>query len=435
MSNITIEPKRLQGKTTVPSDKSISHRIIIIGSLARGKTHVKNLSTCQDCLRTLEAFRDLGISITKDKDLSYYIQGRGLDGLRRPKKRRLYLGNSGTSMRLILGALAGQRFSCELGGDASLSKRPMNRVIRPLSLMGAKIKGRDGDEFAPLTIKGASLRPIHYEMPVASAQVKSAILLAGLYADGTTTVSEPFKSRDHTERMLKIFGADIISKGLSVSVKGRAALVGNELEVPGDISSASFFLVGACICRDSSVTVESVGLNPTRIGFLNILQKMQASISWNYQDSRMAEPGYNGEAKGEISARFSHLKALTIKPEHIPSLIDELPILMVAATQSEGTTVIQNAAELRIKETDRINAMVCNLSKMGADIESSNDDVIIHGPSKLKGCVVDSFNDHRTAMSMAIAGLVARGRTTIKNVDCVKVSFPGFFEMLSGLFS
>ena len=431
MSSITIEGKRLQGEITPPADKSISHRAIIIASLACGKTQIKNLSVCQDCLHTLEAFRNLGVSITNDNGLCT-IEGKGLNGLSKPKGE-LYLGNSGTSMRLIFGVLAGQGFSCVLSGDASLSKRPMKRVTQPLFLMGAKIAGKDGSEFAPLTIQGAALTPICYEMPVASAQVKSAILLAGLYAEGTTVVREPAKSRDHTERMLKRFGADILVEGLSVSVKGRANLISNDLDVPGDISSASFFLVGACISKDSEVTVRSVGLNPTRTAFLNILQKMGAAISWKYQNSKMQCEDYNDEAKGELKAKYSHLKGITIKPEQVPSLIDELPILMVAATQSEGTTIIQGAGELRVKETDRINAMVTNLSRMGADIESLNDDIIIRGPSRLNGSTVDSFNDHRTAMSMVIAGLVADGHTTIKDIDCINISFPGFFETLSQL--
>ena len=346
---------------------------------------------------------------------------------------KLYLGNSGTSMRLILGVLAGQRFSCELSGDASLSKRPMKRVTEPLSLMGAKIRGSDGAQFAPLTIRGGALRPICYETPVASAQVKSAVLLAGLYAEGATKVTEPAKSRDHTERMLKKFGADISVEGLLVCVKGRANLIAKVVDVPGDISSASFFLAGACISKGSQITVKSVGLNPTRTAFLKLLQQMGASISWKYQNSKMAGKGYNDEAKGEVRARCSPLKGLTIGPEQIPSLIDELPILMVAATQSEGETVIRGAGELRVKETDRISAMVSNLSRMGAEIRSCGDDIIIRGPSMLAGATVDSFNDHRTAMSMVIAGLIARGRTTIKEIDCINISFPGFFDTFSRL--
>lgn len=429
MSNITLEPKKLEGKLIPPADKSISHRAIIISSLAQGETRLKNLSLCEDCLRTLDAFRGLGVIISKDKD-SFIIRGKGLGGLQRPSKGELYLGNSGTSMRLILGVLGGQEFNCKLTGDASLSRRPMKRVTEPLSLMGVKITGSDGGEFAPLTIQGGRLIPVNYKTPVASAQVKSAVLLAGLYAQGRTTVREPAKSRDHTERMLKRFAADISVEGLSVAVNGRASLVAQDLEVPGDISAASFFLAGACISGGSQVTVESTGLNPTRTACLKVLKEMGAALSWTYQDKRMALEDYDDEARGEITAKYSQLKAITIKPDQIPALIDELPILMVAATQAEGETIIQGAGELRVKETDRIGSMVSNLARMGADIKSEGDDVIIRGPSKLVGGTVESFGDHRTAMSMAIAGLVASGRTTIKDIDCVKTSFPGFFETL-----
>ena len=376
----------------------------------------------------------MGVAISKDKNF-FSIQGKGLEGLSKPAKDELYMGNSGTSMRLISGVLAGQNFSCALTADASLSQRPMRRIIEPLSLMGAKIAAREvnGLKVPPLTIQGAKLKAIRYDSPVASAQVKSALLLAGLYANGQTQVSEPVKSRDHTERMLKKFGADISVAGLSVSVQGEANLVSQELEVPGDISAASFFLTGACISKDSQIFVQSVGLNPTRTAFLKLLQKMGAKLSLRYQNKQMASEAYSDEAVGEVSAEYSHLKALTITSEQVPSLIDELPILMVAATQAEGETKILGAGELRVKETDRINSMVSNLSRMGANIEVSDNDVIIRGQAKLKGAVVDSFNDHRTAMSMAIAGLVASGLTTIKNIDCVNISFPGFFKALSRL--
>ncbi|NQT00240.1 MAG: 3-phosphoshikimate 1-carboxyvinyltransferase, partial [Candidatus Omnitrophica bacterium] len=285
----------------------------------------------------------------------------------------------------------------------------------------------------PLTIQGGQLQPITYEMPVASAQVKSAVLLAGLYAQGTTTVQEVAKSRDHTERMLKIFGADISTTGLSVSVQGRANLISKDIIVPGDVSAASFFLVGACIARGSEVLVKSVGLNPTRTAYLAILQKMGAALSWKCEDTQMASEDYEGEATGEVAAKYSSLQGLTITPGQIPTLIDELPILMVAATQAEGKTLIQGAGELRFKETDRISAMVTNLSKMGANIESRGNDVVVRGPVKLSGATVDSFGDHRIAMSMAIAALVASGCTTIKDIDCASISFPGFFEALSKL--
>jgi 3-phosphoshikimate 1-carboxyvinyltransferase len=432
MSNITIEPRRLQGEIVPPADKSISHRAIIIASIAEGETQIRNLSVCEDCLRTMQAFRSMGISIEKNNEELYCIQGKGLNGLSKPIAE-LYLGNSGTSMRLILGVLAGQRFNCVLSGDSSLSRRPMKRVTQPLSLMGAKIRGRNEGNFAPLSIQGSTLLPICYKMPIPSAQVKSAIILAGLYAEGITTVNELVKSRDHTERLLKKFGASISVEGLLISVTGRANLKGQQIYVPGDISAASFFLVGACIVKNSAVAVSSVGLNPTRIGLLNVLKKMGAVVSWQFEDSQVSSSDYENEARGKVWANYSQLKATTVCPEQIPSLIDELPILMVAATQSEGTTIIRGAGELRVKETDRINAMISNLTKMRATIDCSDDDIIIHGPRKLIGATVDSFQDHRIAMSMAIAGFVARGRTTIKNVDCVDISFPGFFQMLERL--
>jgi len=431
MSNITVEPKKIHGEIIPPPDKSISHRAVIISSLARGTTHIKNLSVCEDCLCTINAFRTLGIIITKEKD-SFIIQGKGLDGLISPKED-LYVGNSGTSMRLILGVLAGQSFNATLSGDESLSKRPMRRVIDPLSLMGAKIQGTGDTQIAPLAIEGQVLHAISYNTPVASAQVKSAILLAGLYPEGETSVAEPAKSRDHTERMLKKFGADITTSGLSVSVRGRASLGACDLEIPSDISAASFFIVGACLAKDSKVHIRSVGLNPTRTAVLDILQKMGARIEIDYKNSQMAQEEYPDEPIGNVRAEHSLLKAVTVAADQVPSLIDELPILMVAATQAQGQTRICGAGELRVKETDRISAIVSNLTQMGAAIKDEGDDVIISGPTKLKGATVESYNDHRIAMCMAIAGLIARGRTCIKDADCVNISFPGFFERLTRL--
>lgn len=431
MTSVTVEAKKLRGKLIAPADKSISHRVVVVSALAQGQTKVKNLSTCQDCLQTITAFKNMGITITRSRD-GFIIQGKGLDGLHRPVKGELFLGNSGTSMRMISGVLSGAAFECKLSGDDSLSQRPMKRVIEPLTLMGAKISARmkDGQQFPPLVVRGGKLVPVHYTTTVASAQVKSAILLAGLYAEGQTQVTEPAQSRDHTERMLKRFGADISVHQLSVSVKGRANLSATTLTVPGDVSSASFFLVGACISKGSQVSVESVGLNPTRTAFLEILQKMGAKINIVYQNKAS---DYSDEASGKVSAESSHLKAISITPEQIPMLIDELPILMVAATVAEGETKISGAGELRMKETDRIKAMVTNLSRMGADIEAFNNDIVIRGPSRMTGSSVDSFLDHRIAMCMAIAGLAARGRTTIKNADCVNVSYPGFFKTLAQL--
>ncbi|MFH1045442.1 MAG: 3-phosphoshikimate 1-carboxyvinyltransferase [Candidatus Omnitrophota bacterium] len=431
MSTVTIEPKRLQGEVTPPADKSISHRAIILGALAQGKTVIKNLSLCDDCTRTLEAFKQMGIAIVQEKGY-FYIAGEGLAGLRKPPLG-LYLGNSGTSMRLILGVLAGQDFRCELSGDESLSRRPMKRVTEPLTQMGAKISGKDEANFAPLTIEGGKLKPITYETPMASAQVKSAILLAGLYAEGQTKVAFQQHSRDHSERMLKKFGAHLQTKGHSVTIEGRAILAAQEIEVPGDISSASFFLAGASINPGSQVRVRAVGLNPTRTAFLETLGKMGAQVKVTYLNTQMSKSNYADEAVGEVVAAASALKGIRIEPQEVPLLIDELPIFMVVATQADGETVIRGAGELRVKETDRIQSMVVNLSRLGAQIVNEGNDIIIRGPTKLKGAEVESFLDHRTAMSMAIAGLVAQGPTTIKDVECVDISFPGFFNLLAQL--
>ncbi len=430
MSDITVEPKNINGAIVPPADKSISHRAIIIASLAQGKTKIYNLSDCDDCKQTLNAFRAMGVGICVDQGL-VTIEGSGLRGLKRPETGRLFMGNSGTSMRLISAVLAAQDFSCELYGDQSLSKRPMARIIEPLSLMGAQISGKNAGQFAPLVIKGKSgLRAISYRMPVASAQVKSAILLAGLYASGVTKINEKIKSRDHTERMLKQFGADICVKGLSISLKASAALKARETVVPGDISAASFFLVAGCINPGSRIKAVSVGLNPTRAGVLAVLKKMGAKISCKYSQRAMLNKNFSAEPWGEVTAAYSQLKAVVIKAGEIPALIDELPVLMVAATQAAGKTVIKQAGELRFKETDRISAMVSGLSSLGAKIKVSGDDIIIQGPCALSGGLVDSFGDHRVAMSMAIAGLTAQGPVIIKDADCVNISFPGFFKQL-----
>ncbi|MFC1699160.1 3-phosphoshikimate 1-carboxyvinyltransferase [Candidatus Omnitrophota bacterium] len=428
MSTIIIEPKRLQGELTPPADKSISHRALIISALASGRTKINNLSFCDDCQRTKDALVALGVEI-KTSGSQTCVQGNGLNGLSKPN-RELYLGNSGTSMRLLLGILAGQQFNSVLCGDNSLSRRPMKRVAQPLSLMGAEIHAARDGEFAPLNIQGAELKPIKYATPVASAQVKSAILLAGLYTQGLTQVVEPAKSRDHTERMLKKFGADVSVDGFLVSVTGPGNLLSCDLEVPGDISAASFFLAAACLVNSSEILVKAVGLNPTRIAVLDVLKQMGARIQWDDQEDDGAE-----EPKGTIRAQSSQLQALPITAGQIPALIDELPILMVAATQAQGETKIEGAGELRVKETDRIQSMLTNLTRLGAQIQTKGNDIIIRGPVKLRGNTVDSFGDHRTAMSMAIAGLVASGQTTITNADCVDISFPGFFSELKRLAS
>lgn len=431
MPKVTIQSKKIKGELKAPSDKSISHRAVILGSLAQGKTKILNFSPCDDCLSTLGAFKELGVSMVHQED-ELIIEGRGLGGLQKPRGR-IYLGNSGTSMRLILGVLSGEDFPVTLTGDASLSRRPMKRITAPLSSMGAKIEGGDDANFAPLTIQGGKLKAIDYVTPMASAQVKSAILLAGLYAEGATTVRFSAASRDHTERMLMQFGVSLSLDSNSVSVQGRACLKAQDIVIPGDISAAAFFLVAASIVPGSEVTVHSVGLNPTRVACVAVLRQMGASVDVRYADKKMKNASYSGEACGDITVHYGSLKGIVIEAKSIPLVIDELPILMVAATQAHGKTIIKGAGELRVKETDRISAMVANLSKMGASISSSGDDVVINGPSKLEANKVESFGDHRIAMSMAIAGLVARGDTTIANSECVDISFPGFFNELMRL--
>ncbi|MBI4335932.1 MAG: 3-phosphoshikimate 1-carboxyvinyltransferase, partial [Candidatus Omnitrophica bacterium] len=360
----------------------------------------------------------------------------GLRGLKKPRKE-LYLGNSGTTMRVILGILAGQDFECVLSGDESLSKRPMRRVAEPLEMMGAEIssegravrgEGKEREIYPPLKIRGRyPLKAIKYKMPVASAQVKSAILLAGLYAGGVTQIEEPYQSRDHTEKMLNEFGAKIKKEGLRVSIENSALKSRGGIFVPGDISSAAFFIVAALILKSSRVAIKNVGVNPTRAGIIDVLKKMGAGIEAVNMRNQEGEPW------ADIIASSSDLEGVMIEGGIMPRVIDELPILMVAASLAKGKTVIREAAELRVKETDRISSMVTNLKKMGADIKAEGNTIIINGKDELTGARVDSFGDHRTAMSMAIAGLRAKGETTVSNADCVNKSFPGFEEAIKRL--
>ncbi len=412
----------LEGSIGLPGDKSISHRVVILASLAEGITYADNFLNSQDSMRTLEAFSQMGIEFKSGKN-RIEIKGRGMCGLRKPDAP-LYMGGSGTSLRLILGVLAGQKFRATLTADASLSKRPMQRVTLPLRRMGAHIEGPEDANFAPLTIEGADLHPISYEMPVASAQVKSAILLAGLYTRGKTKIKETVVSRDHTERMLKLFGADIEKDGLTHSIRGRQKLKGVRFLIPGDISSAANFIVLAALAKNSHLVIESVGLNPTRTGVIDVLKKMNARIEVRIKGGRDAEPF------GDIEIRSSDLKGTRIGAEEIPRLIDELPILMVAASFAQGRTVIAGAGELRVKETDRINSMVANLRRLGARIEADKDVITVEGGYPLKGSLVSSFADHRTAMSMVIAGLLIPGKTKLDEVRCISKSFPQFFDIL-----
>lgn len=420
--------KGLKGEFSPPPDKSISHRAVIFSSISKGRSVIKNFLVAQDTISTLNAFRRLGVEIQEGKlPGELIINGCGLYGLKGPSDV-IDCGNSATTMRLLSGVLSGNPFFSVLTGDNSLRQRPMKRVITPLRQMGAKIMARSDDEYPPVAIRGGRLNAIKYTMPVASAQVKSAILLAGLYAEGETEVVEPFKSRDHTEQMLHAFGADIKVEGLNVKVKGGAELKATEVYVPGDFSSASFFIVAALLVADSALLIKNVGVNPTRTGLLGVLKKMGAEIELtNIRD-------LSGEPIADLYCRGGRkLKAVNITKEEIPSMIDEFPIICVAATQAEGFTTIRGADELRVKESDRIKAMATELRKMGADIEEFEDGLSIRGKVDLKGTSVESYEDHRIAMAMSIAALIADGKTVINNIASVNVSFPGFFETLRSL--
>jgi len=414
--------KKIAGTIVVPGDKSISHRAVMLGSLARGTTVVSGFLQGEDTIATLNAFRHMGVDAC-EKNGKLSIQGAGLFGLREPEDV-LDCGNSGTSMRLMTGILAGQRFFSVLSGDRYLRNRPMGRVIEPLAKMGAKILGRSGGAKAPLAIQGGELKGVSYLSPVASAQIKSSLLLAGLYACGETEVKEPSLSRDHTERMFRYFGADIEPRANGAVVRGGRELEGREVTVPSDISSAAFFIVAALLVPGSELLITNVGVNPTRTGILDILLKMGAAIEL------LNTREVSGEPVADILVRSSSLRAVEISGDLVPRAIDEFPVLCVAAACAEGKTIVRDARELRVKETDRIAAMAANLSKAGVKILETEDGMEITGTDTLLGCEVDSFGDHRIAMSMLIAGLVARGQTTVTDTDCIATSFPTFLELL-----
>lgn len=417
---------KLKGKISVPGDKSISHRSLILGSIAQGETRIYNFLDSLDCLKTLECMQALGAEIDLSKDNFINIKGKGLYGLQEPKDM-LDVGNSGTTIRLLTGLLSGQNFYSVLNGDNSIRRRPMKRVVEPLRLMRADIWGRKDGQFAPLSVRGNKLNPLHYTLPVASAQVKTALLLAGLYATGETVIKEPLPTRDHTERMLEIMQADIKISSPEIKIKGGKELKGTEIFIPGDISSAAYFIAAAGILRDSQVIIKQVGVNPTRTGIIKILKKMGTKIDiLNYQIK-------SNEPQADLMIEYSKQKGIEIKKEDVPFLIDELPLIAVVATQAQGKTVVSGARELRVKETDRIKATVNELKKMGADIEEKEDGFIVTGPSRLKGAVCESYNDHRIAMSLAVAALLAEGKTVIKNSECIDISFPGFEKTLQNL--
>ncbi len=431
MDFVISRAKSLRGEVSLPGDKSIAHRSIILSSLSRGLTRIENFPFNEDSIATIDVFNNLGITINCKRDENKVaVLGCGLNGLSKPASSIL-IKESGTTFRLMLGVLAGQDFCSKLIAGPALSKRPMLRVTGPLRKMGAQIKARKSkrEEFPPITVKGAKLKGIKYKIPVASAQVKSAILLAALYADGTTEIDEKIKTRDHTERMLKLFGAGIEVKGNKIILKGSRDLISpGWINVPGDISSAAFFMVLGSIAPCAHLLLRRVSLNPSRIGILRVLKRMGANIKVIGISQESFEP------VGDILVKSSLLKATVIKKNEIPSLIDELPILMVAAACAKGTSVFHGAGELRVKETDRIKSMRENLSKMGVKISvSSSNSIKIKGIKELAGAKVKSFGDHRTAMSMIVAGLCAKGKTEIDDVGCIAKSFPEFIKILDTL--
>ncbi len=427
MNQFTIYPARtpLRGTVSVPGDKSITHRALILGALAQGQTRISGYSRGEDCLNTLRAVRQLGAGVQEIPE-GIVVTGKGLWGLQEPVDV-LDCGNSGTGLRLLAGVLSGQNFFSVLTGDASLRSRPMGRVVSPLRQMGAKITGRRGDELAPLAIQGAVLKSIRYESPVASAQIKSCVLLAGLFAEGTTILKEPRKSRDHTERLLTYLDVPIHVEGCTVHLQGRPSFEGKPVDIPGDISAAAFFMVAASIVPDSEIVITGLGLNPERTGILEILLEMGADISIINQRE------ISGEPVGDIRIRSAQLNGVTIGPERIPKTIDELPILCVAAALARGDTHISGAAELRVKETDRIRAMATELARLQVEVVEQPDGLVIKGNASIRGASCQSYGDHRVVMSLAVCGLVADSPVIIEDVDCVETSFPGFKDKLLDL--
>lgn len=417
----------LRGRVSVPGDKSISHRAVLLGGIAEGLTEVTGFLPGADCRATVRCMQALGVEIEEVAPDHLRIRGRGLDGLAEPGDV-LDVGNSGTTIRLLSGLLAGRPFFSVLTGDASIRRRPMGRVVAPLRRMGARISGRDGDRLAPLAIAGGGLQAIHYESPVASAQVKSAVLLAGLSAEGETAVTEPARTRDHSERMLAGFGAAVRVSGQTAAVTGRPRLQGQPVPVPGDISSAAFFLVAASMIPGSEVLITEVGVNETRTGILDVLAAMGADIELHNRRVAAGEPVADLLVRGPAG-----LRAADISGSLVPRLIDEIPVLAVAACAAAGTTVIRDAEELRVKESDRIAAMAAELRRLGAAVEERPDGMVIHGGRPLHGTAVESHQDHRLAMALAVAGLTATGPVQVAGEDSIDVSFPGFAALLQRL--
>ncbi|MFD2171114.1 3-phosphoshikimate 1-carboxyvinyltransferase [Tumebacillus lipolyticus] len=425
---MVIQPaERVRGAVTIPGDKSISHRAVMFGALAEGVTSVRGFLPGADCLSTIDCFRKMGVQVEQVSATELRVNGVGLHGLREPDDV-LDVGNSGTTARLILGILAGQPFHSTLTGDESIRRRPMGRVTNPLQEMGAKIDGRAGGKLAPLSVRGGGLQGMKYVSPVGSAQVKSAILLAGLFADGTTGVKEPEQSRDHTERMLRAFGVPVVEEDGYTAVRGGSSLVATEIEVPGDLSSAAFLLVAAAILPGSDLTLRGVGINPTRAGILEVLREMGANIELS--NERLS----GGEPIADLRVQAGALRGITVCGTLIPRLIDEIPVLAVAATQAEGVTEIRDAKELKVKESNRIATTAAELRKFGAQVEELEDGLRIVGRTKLRGgAVVQTHHDHRIAMAMAVAALAADSPVTICDWESVDVSFPGFAELVQNI--
>jgi len=421
---LTYSSPSLRGTIQVPGDKSISHRSIMFGAMAKGTTTVEGFLLGDDCLSTISCFRKLGVEINLDGDKVAITSG-GEASWKEPAEV-LDTGNSGTTTRLMLGLLAGSSFHSVMAGDESIAKRPMRRIIDPLRQMGADIRGRNDGQFTPLAIQGTKLQAIDYTLPVASAQVKSAILLAALKAEGKTKVIEPVATRDHTEIMLEHFGAAVSRKDKTIEIEGGQKLVANHVKVPGDISSAAFLIGAALITPNSEVRLTNVGTNPTRTGILDVIEQMGADFDVEERETA-------GERSADLTIRSSALSGTEIGGDLIPRLIDEIPLIALVATQAAGTTVIKDAEELRVKETDRIAAVVEELSKMGADIQATDDGMIINGPTPLTGAEVKSYGDHRLGMMAAVAALVASGPVSIDNPACISVSYPDFVSQLDSL--
>lgn len=416
----------LRGSFELIGDKSISHRAVMFSSISKGHNKISNFLMGEDCLSTIYCFRKMGVDIQIDgKDV--YVKGNGLYGLKRPEDI-LDVGNSGTTIRLMMGIFAGNKFDATLIGDDSIAKRPMKRVTDPLKLMGCNIEGNDDANYTPIKIYGGNLKAIDYHMPVASAQVKSALILASLYANDTSFIHEKIKSRNHTEIMLKAFGADINIENLKITVKPVNELFSQDIYVPGDISSAAFIIVSTLITKDSEVIIKNVGLNETRTGIIDVVKNMNGNIEI------INERLVGGELVGDLLVRYTpNLCATTIDKDIIPRLIDEIPVIAVLATQAEGTTIIKDAQELKVKESNRIKAMVDNLKILGANIEELEDGMIIKGKSKLNGGKINTFKDHRIAMAFSTLNLMSDEKIKLDNEDCINVSFPGYFDLIKSL--